>query len=269
MNYSKGPKVPWTKEQEIFLKQNYDKLPILELAQMLNRTRSAIGLKAGFLGLLKTTVIEKLSKEELTELYVNQGLSSTEIGEIKNINSGTILYLLHIYEIPRRSSLESQHLRYLRKPPKFGPYSSLWKKGFIGAPGDYRYVTIYPDSPFYEMVSHKKSGSKYNGGKSIAEHRLIMAQHLNRLLDRKEIVHHINGIKDDNRIENLELVTKQSIHVSIGARVRELDKEIRLLKVQVKVLTKRLNSAEISVPSEEDYSRELEGTWLEEGNLRW
>lgn len=44
----------------------------------------------------------------------------------------------------------------------------------------------------------------------IAEHRLVMADHINRPLYEWEIVHHLNGVKADNRIDNLMIVTKKT-----------------------------------------------------------
>lgn len=49
----------------------------------------------------------------------------------------------------------------------------------------------------------------------VKQHRYIMEKHLGRKLLTSEDVHHINGIKDDNRLENLEVID-HSEHTKIS-----------------------------------------------------
>lgn len=78
------------------------------------------------------------------------------------------------------------------------------------------------DKPIHPNPNRGRGFTYKNGYRvltgNVPEHRQIMENHLGRKLKDHETVHHINGIRDDNRIENLELWS--SSHPS-GQRVKD------------------------------------------------
>jgi Mor family transcriptional regulator len=100
-------------------------------------------------------------------------------------NISAISNVLKRYKIKTRKNLRNG---------KEGKYTSRWKGGVS-----------------YDRKGHRKlqvpNYPNCNVGGWIYEHRYVMERHLGRFLDELEVVHHINGIPDDNRIENLEIMT--------------------------------------------------------------
>ena len=67
-------------------------------------------------------------------------------------------------------------------------------------------------------------------GKQISEHRYVMETFLGRKLNKEEVVHHINHIQNDNRIENLQVMDRiEHARLSVSEYLKSGKREIRLL----------------------------------------
>lgn len=66
------------------------------------------------------------------------------------------------------------------------------------------------DDKGYVLIHVKGHGNTRKSSGRVPEHRFVMSQFLGRALNKNENVHHKNGNRSDNRLENLELwVTSQ------------------------------------------------------------
>ncbi len=109
-----------------------------------------------------------------------------------------------------------------------GKHAKIYKGGFKTKQG-YKIVYLRPDDFFHPMAN--RTGY-------VMEHRLVMAKSLGRNLHLWEIVHHKNHIKDDNRLENLQLVSsdKHKQITRLEERIKKLESTIQQLKAENKRL---------------------------------
>lgn len=77
-----------------------------------------------------------------------------------------------------------------------GAKNTNWKGGMRQTKAGYRMKLAPPDHPYRTKRGY------------VMEHRLVVEAHIGRYLDPHEQVHHRNGIKSDNRLINLEIVTR-------------------------------------------------------------
>ena len=100
------------------------------------------------------------------------------------ITYASLQWYLRRYKIPRRTRIESMNVVFNGHGPNYK--------------GGHKTVSGYM---MLKMPTHPNA--QQNG--YVYEHRVVMAAHVGRPIREDEIIHHKNGNKTDNRVENLEL----------------------------------------------------------------
>lgn len=119
-----------------------------------------------------------------------------KISEKKKGKPGTFLGKHHTGETKRKIS-------EIKKGSWTGEKNPRWSNG----------RRIY--NGYYSLLKKEHPGADHAG--YVYEHRLVMEKYLNRYLKPEEQVHHINGDKTDNRIENLMIFENAAEHTKYHA----------------------------------------------------
>lgn len=109
--------------------------------------------------------------------------------------------------------LSAEHVENLRKSHS-GEKNPIWKGG--------RFIDKHDGYVWIHRPSHPLA--KKNG--YVREHRFVMSEYIGRPLTRCECIHHINGNRSDNRIENL-LIVSHADHMRLEHTGRKRSAETR------------------------------------------
>ena len=178
--------------------------------------------------------MNKVSKDELHLLYVVQKKTMHKISKELGVSIGAVHKYLHKYGLPVRdwkstfsmsgTKLSEEHCKRISEVHTGKKLSDVTKiKISQKHTGMYKVVT--------EFGGHKKTRSDgyiavyipthphASRCGYVMEHILVMERDLGRLLDIGEVVHHKNGQRADNEIDNLQLMTA-SKHMSMHSKER-------------------------------------------------
>lgn len=126
------------------------------------------------------------------------------------------------HESARQKMAEAATGKFLREN------SSQWRGGRFYSATGYVYVMVAVlDSERQQFAQAMLTGKKNQV--YVLEHRVEAAMKLGRPILSTEVVHHLNGVKDDNRPENLA-VQDRTVHTLVH---RETERELRRLKETV------------------------------------
>ena len=130
--------------------------------------------------------------EKIIELY-EQGMSQTEVAKALGTSQKVIW---------TRMNENGYVARVAAKRNQIGENNDYWKGGRSTHSCGYIYVTCKGHPRALKLGSY------------VLEHILVVEEFIGRYLSEEEIVHHINGKKDDNRPENL-YITNLSEHTNM------------------------------------------------------
>lgn len=173
-------------------------------------------------------------KEDLIRYYLS-GYSMKEIGETLGFSTGKIHKYFHIYNIePRNWGSNNEFARIKMSKSLKGRTSP--RKNIRLSEEEKRKLSIAKTKKGIGHKKKRKDGYNYiyfpdhpkcTKDGYIMEHDLIMECYIGRWLKEKEVVHHINHKRDDNRIENLQLMT-----TSEHARLHMLERKKGVMTYQ-------------------------------------